>query len=239
MTRAVLLHGWGMSAGVWSELHARLHRDVCTPDLPGYRAANVLAPYTLDAVVDRLARDADETVDVVGWSLGALIAMHWAAVRPRQVRRLVLLGATPRFVATDDWAHGVTPAMLRIFNAELKRAPDALMRRFCALQAQGEAEADERAAMLYALRGHASAQTLCDSLALLGGSDLRGELSTFAQPTLILHGQRDAIIPVDAARWMATRMPHPQLRIFDDCGHALPVFRAAACAQWIERFLDE
>jgi pimeloyl-[acyl-carrier protein] methyl ester esterase len=244
MTRAVLLHGWGMSAQIWSELRVQLPRDAQAPDLPGYGTADTLSPYTLDAVVERVAcdvRGAGAPIDLIGWSLGGLIAMHWAAVRPHQVRRLVLLGATPRFVAADDWGHGVPPAILRIFNVELQRTPEALMRRFSALQAQGEAEADaeEIAATLYARRGHASAQALRDSLALLGESDIRTSLPRITQPTLILHGQQDAIIGVDAARWTAAQVPHACLQVLDGCGHALPLSHAAACAQWIERFLDE
>lgn len=244
MTRAVLLHGWGMSAQVWSELRARLPQHASAPDLPGYGTADALSPYTLDAVVERVAcavRGADAPIDLIGWSLGGLIAMHWAAVHPQQVRRLVLLGATPRFAAADDWGHGVPPAMLRIFNVELQRTPEALMRRFCALQAQGEAEADaeEIAAMLYTRRGRASAQTLRDSLALLGESDIRAALPRITQPTLVLHGRRDAIIGIDAARWTAAQLPHARLQVLDGCSHALPLSHAAACAQWIERFLDE
>jgi pimeloyl-[acyl-carrier protein] methyl ester esterase len=242
MTRAVLLHGWGMSAQIWSELRAHLHRDVQAPDMPGYGVANALSPYTLDAVVERVAcdvRGASAPIDLIGWSLGGLIAMHWAAVHPQQVRRLVLLGATPRFVTADDWAHGVPPAMLRIFNVELRRTPEALMRRFSALQAQGEADAEEIAATLYARQGHASAQTLRDSLALLCESDIRAALPRITQPTLVLHGRQDAIIGIEAARWAAAQLPHARLQVLDGCGHALPLSHAAACAQWIERLLDE
>src|SRR5690606_25450362 len=159
-------------------------------------------------------------------SLGGLVALHWAIARPAQVRRLVLLSATPRFVASADWPYGVSAAMFRIFMKQLKQAPDALMRRFCALQAEGEMHADTLASTLYEHRADAAAHTLIDSLSLLGAGDLRPVLASLAQPTLILHGERDAVTPVSAARWMSTQLPHARLQCLDKCGHALPVSHA-------------
>src|SRR5690606_20829633 len=146
----VLLHGWGMRAAFWRGICAQLADcDVLTPDLPGYGAAPGPSPYALDAVVDVLAGAVPEEVDLVGWSLGGTIAMHWAATHPEQVRRLVLIAATPRFVGHAEWAHGVSPAVFRVFGAQLQRDPAALMQRFCVLQAEGEAQPEAVAARLY------------------------------------------------------------------------------------------
>ncbi|HEY9380041.1 MAG TPA: alpha/beta fold hydrolase [Burkholderiales bacterium] len=241
MTREVVfLHGWGMRAGVWDVLRSQLAgRNTRALDLPGYGATAAPGAYTLDAVVDRLASEAAAEIDLVGWSLGGLIALHWAARRPTQIRRLVLLSATPCFVANTGWPHGASAATLRIFMAQLKQSPDALMRRFCVLQAEGEENADAILATLYAQRADATAQTLLDSLALLGMSDVRSTLAALTQPTLILHGEGDAVTPVSAARWMSEQLPHAHLQCFGDCGHALPVSHVMACAQSMEIFLDE
>ncbi|HEY9379935.1 MAG TPA: alpha/beta fold hydrolase [Burkholderiales bacterium] len=236
----VCLHGWGMRSGVWDALRSQLAgRSTRAVDLPGYGAAAALEAYTLDAVVDRLASEAGAEIDLVGWSLGGLIALHWAARRPAQVMRLVLLSATPCFAETLDWPRGVSAATLRIFMAQLKQSSDALMRRFCALQAEGEENAVELSATLYAQRAEASSQTLVDSLSLLGTSDVRCALAALTQPTLILHGEGDAVTPVSAARWMSEQLPYAHLQCFSHCGHALPVSHATACAQSMERFLDE
>ena len=84
-----------------------------------------------------------------------------------------------------------------------------------------------------------SPQTLIDSLALLSASDVRSTLAALTQPVLILHGERDAVTPVNAARWMSEQLPRARLRCFSDCGHALPVSHAMACARSMGRFLDE
>lgn len=236
----VLLHGWGMRAAIWDGMRERLtSHDVCAPDLPGYGATVAPDAYTLDAAVEALACEAAAEVDVVGWSLGGTIAMHWALTRPAQVRRLILIAATPCFVVQEDWSSGVSAATLRIFTTQLKRDPDALMRRFCALQAAGEPNAEALAERLYSERAEAESTTLLSSLALLGESDLRGRMKGLAQRTLILHGAQDAVTPVAAAHWMADTLPRADLRVYQTGGHALPFSHAQDCATHILDFVNE
>lgn len=236
----ILLHGWGMAATIWNDMRSALRSaSVSTPDLPGYGEALEPNAYTLDEVVGALANAVETPVDLVGWSLGGLIAMRWAATRPAQVRRLVLLNATPCFVTRSDWPHGVSPAALRLFHTQLKRAPAVLMARFRELQAQGVSDPDVLAVKLNAHAAAASPTVLQDSLALLGEHDLRAEFAALSQPTLILHGRADAVTPMGAAQWMAAQLPRARLQLFNDGGHALPVSHASACAEWISSFLHE
>lgn len=236
----VLLHGWGMRAAIWENLDANLGpRNVHRPDLPGYGDAPAPTAYTLEAVVDALARDLPERVDLVGWSLGGTLALHWALTRPAQIRRLVLIATTPRFVAHESWPHGVSPATLRIFTTQLKRDADALMRRFCALQAEGEADADTVATRLYEARAQTDSTTLLASLGLLGETDLCDPVRRLEQPALVLHGAQDTVTPVSAARWLAAALPDARLHIDESGGHALPLTRAEDCARRITEFLHE
>ncbi len=50
--------------------------------------------------------------------------------------------------------------------------------------------------------------------------DLRPILSHIDQPTLILHGDADRIVPVDSSRWLASQMPLSHLHILHGAGHA-------------------
>src|SRR3954463_8043066 len=96
----VLIHGWGCNGNVWRQLADKLAQRfrVHCVDLPGYGHSALCQPYTIDALIAKLAHSAPERVIACGWSLGAQLALGGAAQHPRQVERLILMAATPRFV---------------------------------------------------------------------------------------------------------------------------------------------
>lgn len=95
----VLLHGWGDSGATWQFVvdHLDSRRTALAFDArgfggsqwaaDGYWFADYLAD--LDALLDRLAPGL--AVDLVGHSMGGNVAMLYAGVRPRRVRRLISL----------------------------------------------------------------------------------------------------------------------------------------------------
>ena len=63
-------------------------------------------------------------------------------------------------------------------------------------------------------------------------------LSTLRQPTLVLMGRDDPLVPVVNGRVLAHLIPHARLEIIDD-GHLFMVTRPKETAELIERFLSE
>lgn len=229
------LHGWGMRADVWAPLSEALNNTLA-PALPGYTDA--ADPATIAAAVDMLADAAPKEVDLAGWSLGGMLALHWAATRPQQVRKLVLIASTPCFLRKPDWPHGVDGGMLRIFAMQLRLSPGALIERFCALQAAGDAAGQVLTDRLMALRAPASAGALQSSLGMLE-EDLRPTATAISKPMLLLHGEADAVVPIAAARWLEAQCTGARLHAFTDTGHAPLLSRSAECAALIRSFRDE
>ena len=58
-------------------------------------------------------------------------------------------------------------------------------------------------------------------------------------PSLILHGRRDAIVPVAQAIRLATALPHSTLSIWEEAGHALHHHDAARLRREIEMFAHD
>lgn len=208
----LLIHGWGMHGGVWGEAVsqlARCHRVHCV-DMPGYGASGQLSSsFTLDAVVAALSARFDEALTVCGWSLGGQVALRWAHQAPEQVQRLVLVAATPCFVERDDWVFGMEPAELQQFAAELERNPVAALRRFLALQVRGgERERELLAALRSRLfsRGEPDPAALRGGLEILRDADLRAELPAIRQPTLVITGGCDQLVPPAASFYLAQAM---------------------------------
>lgn len=55
------------------------------------------------------------------------------------------------------------------------------------------------------------------------GFDVRDRLANVTIPTVVLHGDRDSLLPLDAAQDLATRLPRAELRIVGGAGHGLPL----------------
>lgn len=238
----MLLHGWGAGACVWDELIPELEATfrLHLVDLPGYGASEPGAPRTLDALAAVVAQACPSPVAVCGWSLGAQVALEWSLARPAQVSHLVLIAATPRFVAGGDWPHGVAAETFVAFERGLVADAAATLARFIALEALDDVK---RAAVTRALRNAAEAAppavTLAGGLDVLRTTDLRARLPEVKQPVLLLHGAHDRVTPPAASAALAALLPHAQRTVIADAGHAPFLARAADAARLIADFLRD
>ena len=94
----VLIHGVGLDLEIWEPLVPRLQprRRLIRYDMRGHGlSAKPPGPYRLDDFVDQLDRLATalelEQFDLVGFSMGGMVAEAFAARFPARVRRLALL----------------------------------------------------------------------------------------------------------------------------------------------------
>ncbi|GIK63369.1 MAG: hypothetical protein BroJett018_11630 [Chloroflexota bacterium] len=71
------------------------------------------------------------------------------------------------------------------------------------------------------------------------GLDLRQQLPQIQQPVLLLHGEKDAIAPLEDAKWTATQLPNSELRIFSETGHVPTITRPKEVAESIDQFFDK
>ena len=192
-------------------------------DLPGYGNSSSITPYTLDGLAEAVLAQCPVQMDVCGWSLGGLVAQRMAQMEPGRIGRLVLVGSTPCFTLRDDWACAIPVATLTQFSAELEQAYEVTLKRFLALQVRGDAAARETQAALREqlfARGRPDAGVLHEGLQLLLNTDLRAQAGNLKQATLLVHGQRDQLVPLCAAQWMAQALPDAQLRVIADAAHA-------------------
>ena len=97
----VLLHGVGLDHTMWSAVRSRLltvapDTPVLAPDMLGHGTApHPDGPFRLAMFVHHLVDTLDAAgigaVDLVGFSMGALVAQGLAVAHPHRVRRLVLV----------------------------------------------------------------------------------------------------------------------------------------------------
>lgn len=244
----VMLHGWGLTPAVWSDFASTLSesRQVLTPALPGHGGRAGLAQTDLRAWGDALIAEIPEHAILCGWSLGGQIALDLALRYPERVSRLVLIGATPRFVSlaqdahNTHWPHGLDASTVRSFIEGFELDPATIQRRFIALQTLGDRERRKVGAHLAGALSNAAPSLqagLAAGLAVLEQTDLRAPMTSIRQTSLILHGTNDSLMPAGAATWMADHLGNARLHLIEDCGHAPFLSRHAECASLIEDFI--
>jgi pimeloyl-[acyl-carrier protein] methyl ester esterase len=226
----VFLHGWGYRPDIWDDLRARIDTPSSAPALT---AVEHLAPWA-----DDIAREVPEGSVVVGWSLGAMLALQLAATHPPHVSKLILFGATARFVTDATWPHGLDASTVDAFGAGFARAPARTLQRFVALQALHDAQRTHVTAQLSAavLDADAHSAPLGLGLHCLNSSDLRPLLAQVNVPVLLIHGEHDALMPITAAQWLAKALPGAYLTCVNGAGHAAFVSQPEHCAALMSAF---
>jgi pimeloyl-[acyl-carrier protein] methyl ester esterase len=239
----VLLHGWGMNAGIWDSLSQDLS-DVTTPcpmELPGH-GSRPFSPRHGDlwAWADACLDNAPEHAVWLGWSLGGLVALAAAMRAPKRVQALILMTATPRFVRAADWTPAMAPETLEQFHAGLLSDPSDTLARFLALQVRGSEDARETLRTLrrrLAEQPRPDAQALSTGLDLLRDEDLRGRLPDIRCPAFWLFGTHDALVPAAVAERIEILMPGAFTSIIQGAAHAPHLSHPARTRDVIAAFL--
>jgi pimeloyl-[acyl-carrier protein] methyl ester esterase len=233
-----------MHGGIWGDSVKMLAEDfqVHNVDLPGHGASTALDAFTLDNLVDRLAAAFDHPVILCGWSLGGIIAQHWAVREPKKVRRLILVSSTPCFAERADWAFGMPQETLAQFAVELEKNHATTLRRFLALQVRGgEGERELLGALREELfsRGEPHLDALRGGLAILRDADLRDALTHITQPTLVIAGERDKLTPPEASHYLAQSLPHARAVAVACAAHAPFLSHPEIFNEHVKNFLHE
>jgi pimeloyl-ACP methyl ester carboxylesterase len=234
----LLIHGYGGAAWNFSELAPLLRgRRLLIPDLPGHGASTPLpASASLAGYADALAATLPGPVDVLGHSLGGVVALRLAERRPELVRSVVLAAAAGISSSSRTAEVTVTlvglvqPGRLVAGRAErIARSPRLRRLVFGGFEVANPDLLTERA-----VRGLLHGTTLhTDAIGAgraLVQDDPRQDLDRVRCPVLVLWGARDRQVPVEDGFEYARRLRAP-IRVIADCGHLLITERPDVCAR--------
>lgn len=238
----LLMNGIGASLEVLQPFVDALdrRRSVIRFDVPGVGGSpRPVVPYrlsTFSPVVNGLLGRLgfDDPVDVLGLSWGGGLAQHFAVQHRKRVRRLVLAAT-----ATGSLMVPADPRVLaRMLTPRRHRDPEY------ATSIAGElyggtmrADPARAARVLHAASRLGPRRGYYYQLAASTGWSSLPFLRLIRQPTLIVAGDDDPIIPVVNARILARLIPDARLHVYDG-GHIALVTEAEELAPVIEDFLD-
>ena len=239
----LLLMGIGGNLEMWGPFEDSLDRSAVrsiTVDAPGtggsgsYRWPRRMPGLaaTMDRLVQALGYD---EVDVLGVSFGGVLAQQLAHQAPDRVRRLVLaatgagLGgvpgspkvlwtlATPRRYAQPDYFRRVAGS---IYGGDVRRDPDSILHGSVA-----------RFSRPPSMSGY-----LAQMFAIAGWTSLPW-LGRLRQPTLVLAGDDDPIVPLVNGRMLARLIPDARLHVVPGGGHLFLLERPREMAALVTEFL--
>ena len=170
---------------------------------------------TLEARMDDLRAVMDEVgsarAALFGVAEGAPMSLLFAATYPGRVAALVLRSAFPRTMWAPDYPWGRRDEEYRAGVEEDLRifGPRADAERIARSRAEWD-DADIPAIVDY-FRWCASPGALVALAEMNREIDVRDVLEAIRVPTLVIHGAEDTVVPVEAARWVADRIPDARL----------------------------
>ncbi|MDH3386566.1 MAG: alpha/beta fold hydrolase [Gammaproteobacteria bacterium] len=220
----ILLHGWGMNTFVFDPLLRQLAaRDVLIPALPGYPGSPWQAGLDFERQLERMAADLPPG-RLLGWSLGGTYAIELASRYPHKFSVLTLVACNPCFVAGEGWRCAVEATVFDAFGEALARDRERALRRFIALQMQGEAQVRILSRSLWeglAEAGVPDSATLGFGLELLRNHDARPALGRVSRPTTLILGELDALVPLALLKQIADVAPAIRVESVAGAAHAL------------------
>lgn len=241
-TPVVLIHGWPLSGRSWERQVPALIEDgyrVITYDRRGF--GNSSQPYggydydTLAADLNRLLEHLDlHDVTLVGFSMGGgEVARYVSRYGVDRVTKAVFAAAVPPFLnKTDENPDGaIDDALLNSFHEGIRqdRAAfvDGFVTNFFSVKGRTDLVSPQQQAYNSQIAAFGSPQGTLELTTAYTKTDFREDLRQFSIPTLVIHGDSDAIVPFEASgRRTAEIVTDAKLVVVPDAPHGFNVTHA-------------
>lgn len=210
----LLIHGFTDSGASFDLLAPCLASPLVIPDLPGHGGSRPLPHMTLEALAESLVPvlHLHGPLSVVGHSMGAIVALHLAALHPGLVTCLTLIAGSLRPEGPE----------LAALATEVAGLPDPLTPEDPFFAEWHRCAHPAPPPFLAGLAQSAATMRRCDWLdliAALRAADLTSAAGRVQCPVTVIHGDQDPIFPLSHARKLADTLPRAVLRVVKGHGH--------------------
>lgn len=177
--------------------------------------------------------------DVLGFSLGGMIAQQLVQDRPSIVRRMILVGTAPR--GGEDIMHLEKPRLATYLQDPSLQGYQVLQKIFFDLTESSQVAGQAFVQRLLQRTEHrdppAGPQVAAAQMAAFREwEQFTGtrfaDLKNIRQSTLVVNGVHDEMIPVTNSYWLSENLPNAVLLTYPDSGHG-------SLFQWYESFTQQ
>ncbi|MBM7633277.1 alpha/beta fold hydrolase [Geomicrobium sediminis] len=230
----LFLHGGGTSSWMWNEQVKFFEQDyaVWTPELPGH-GMNEEKYFSIDETVDQLIRELDtvsfEQISVIGFSLGAQVALSLVSRQPERFERVVLVSMLasplpfPTFIAK-------TTAMMH---------PLSRNRTFAKIQAK-QLEVPSSDFERYFNDTQSITKSLLENIIYENSRfKLPVNVHELPFPILVMAGAKENRLIKKTMAQISNENEHVKTMMIDGAGHSLPYSHASLFNETVHRFLSQ
>lgn len=222
----VFVHGLSDNLNYWEVLASTLKKEylVIRYDLPGHGQSELGdGEITIDSYVEDLANLLDElnvdNFNLIGFSLGGVIAMDFAIKYPEKVDSLVLMSTFSKF---DDHLRKVFTDFKNALNIGFEEFYDLILPMVLCPKVI-EDNRDELEFLKSLAMQNANVQAYIKAVGACYDFDAEDELPKIDIPAMVLAGKYDEITTVDIQRKIHEKIDGSEFIIFDDVKHNLLV----------------
>ena len=232
----VLIHGWPLSHEMWDYQLAELPAHglrVVAYDRRGFgKSTQTWEGYDYDTLADDLKAVLDElnlqNVTLVGFSMGGgEVARYMSRHGGARVAKVAFISAvTPYLLKTDDNPDGVDKSVFDSMRESIKKDRAGFLQTFgkdfygvnLVSHPVSQAHLDGDFARAYV----ASHKATLDCANSFATTDFRDDLTQIQVPTLIIHGDSDKTVPIEASgERTANALPNAHYIVYDGAPHGL------------------
>ncbi|EZH65126.1 hypothetical protein DH09_15880 [Bacillaceae bacterium JMAK1] len=230
----LFLHGGGMSSWMWNEQVKFFEQDytVWTPKLPGH-GENEEKYFSIDETVDQLLRELDtvsfEQISVIGFSLGAQVALSLVSRQPERFEQVVLVSmlASP------------LPFPTFIAKATAMMHPLSRNRTFAKIQAK-QLEVPTSDFERYFNDTHSITKSLLENIIYENSRfKLPANVHELPFPILVMAGAKENRLIKKTMAQISNENEHVKTMMIDGAGHSLPYSHASLFNETVQSFLSQ
>ena len=240
----ILLHGFNGSLLNFDRLVPLLVEDyrLVSIDLPGFGLTGAIpsADYSTESFIDTVTTLTTylgiEKFSIAGNSMGGGVAWRYALNNPRKVESLILIASSGVMTEEDSRKFAErkenSPIVWRLMNSNiLKRFLNYYTPKFFATQGLKVSVYDQNLANIeHAMQFHdlvllEGSRNAILSMSMGSRSKMHGpeSLSRIEAPTLVIHGDKDNIIPIERSQVFEEYIDNVEVKIYSQIGH-LPMY---------------
>jgi len=234
----LLIHGYPLDHTIWNEVAPRLadRFDLILPDLRGFGASDAVeTAYNMDDLASDLARLLDhlgiEKAYLAGHSMGGYVSLAFARAYPQ---RMLGLGLIASQAAADS-----PERKAGRYQSAAEVAEKGVEILAAGLSVKLSAEARLQALVREVIARQSTAGAIGALRAMAERDDALSWLQSLTLPLVIVHGDADALIPVERAREMKAALPSAHYIELPGLGHMPMLENPRAVAEALHLLLSE